>query len=559
MEGLIPARFLARGILVRGVLLLGLLVLGATTAWAQENGDGDGVRVGPVNVPVTADRPAIMPAPIHEGRALLLDLEFAAAERIFESLLRTPGRAERAATTPIDATTVRLLARWHLALGPLIALLYFDDRSVVPQVMAHSDSLRDELDAARAQRGYTAEIRWLTAENELLRSFAWSKQEAYVRAALAANAAWLASDAPSAPGDAAWADTELQKIRGLLHMAVGAFPSTFRRFLRMLGYAGTVPQGVAELQDAAANAAYGRDESLLYLALLDAYGFESGVKGNDVTAALHAAYPQSPVLALMHGDMLLRKRLSNRMPDVLLPALERTEAQGRPMLYLVALLGDAYFRTNRPDQAIPYYERYLAEQPGPALKNLTRLHLGMARELTGDREGALEAYRQVDVSRQFEEEAASARIVKRLLAEPMSAHDRTLIRAQNLFNSEQEAASAALYRQLLMEPGLPARIRGASYYGLGRYYHEADKAGTSTDAADNAAEALVWYDRAIAEPGEPAAKWAPWSLFHSADLLSDTRPGETLRRLDLLDRYKPAFDYQSLLENRARLLRESIQ
>ncbi|MEQ9103166.1 MAG: hypothetical protein RIE53_00565 [Rhodothermales bacterium] len=513
---------------------------------------------GTATAQISAERPAIMPAPIHEGRVLLLDLEFAAAERIFQSLLRQPAPTGPAAY-PVDPTTVRLLARWHLALGPLIALLYFDDRSVVPQVMAHSDSLRAELDAARSERGYTAEIRWLTAENELLRSFAWSKQEAYVRAALAANAAWLASDAPSAQGDAAWADTELQKIRGLLHMAVGAFPSTFRRFLRMLGYAGTVPQGVAELQDAAANAAYGRDESLLFLALLDAYGFESGVQGNDVTAALHAAYPRSPIMALMHGDMLLRKRKANRMPDVLMPALERTEAQGRPMLYPVALLGDAYFRTNRPEQAIPYYERYLAEQPGPALKNLTRLHLGMSRELTGDREGALEAYRLVDVSRQFEEEAASARAVKRLLAEPMSTHDRTLIRAQNLFNSEEEAASAALYRQMLMEPGLPARIRGAAYYGLGRYYHEAEVEGTTTEVMDNAAEALIWYDRAIAEPGEPAAKWAPWSLFHSASLLADSRPDEALRRLETLAKYKPAFDYQSLLENRARLLAESIQ
>lgn len=510
---------------------------------------------GTATAQVTSERPAIMPEPIHEGRLLLLNLEFDAADRIFQSLLREPTTAGH----PVDATTVRLLARWHMAMGPLIALLYFDDRSVVPALMAHSDTLRTQLDEARSERGYTAEIRWLTAENELLRSFAWSKQEAYVRAALAANAAWVASDAPTQRGDATWANTELQKIRGLLHMAVGAFPSTFRRFLRMLGYAGTVPQGVAELHDAAANAAYGRDESLLYLALLDAYGFESGVVGHEVTGALHAAYPTSPVIALMHGDMLLRKRKANRVPDVLLPALEKTERQGRPMLYLVALLGDAYFRMNQPEKAIPHYERYLAEQPGPALKNLTRLHLGMSRELTGDRAGAIKAYEEVDVSRQFEEEAASARAVKRLLADPMSEHDRTLIRAQNLFNSEEEAASAALYRQLLMEPGLPARIRGAAYYGLGRYYHEAEEDGTVTDVARNAEEALIWYDRAIAEPGEPAAKWAPWSLFHSAKLLADTRPAEARRRLEALADYEPAFDYQSLLENRARLLAESIQ
>jgi tetratricopeptide (TPR) repeat protein len=65
--------------------------------------------------------------------------------------------------------------------------------------------------------------------------------------------------------------------------------------------------------------------------------------------------------------------------------------------------------------------------------------------------------------------------------------------------------------------------------------------------------ALVQYQIAIDRPGDPSAKWAPYSLFYRARILDAWGQKEQARAAyQAVLSYKPSYDYRGTNEQRAR-------
>jgi tetratricopeptide (TPR) repeat protein len=84
---------------------------------------------------------------------------------------------------------------------------------------------------------------------------------------------------------------------------------------------------------------------------------------------------------------------------------------------------------------------------------------------------------------------------------------------------------------------------------MARIFHESNRGE----------EALSWYQKAIDVSSDPLAKWRPFSMLHKAEIYSDMgEKARALRILKDLGRIKSAYDFRSSIENRSRLLRESL-
>src|SRR5690606_23883012 len=125
-----------------------------------------------------------------------------------------------------------------------------------------SDELRRTLD----QEPDSPWRHLLGAETNLQRTVVWAKQGRYVRAALAGRNAYrtyshLVANYPEFH--------EAYKGYGVLQTAISSLPSTYRRFLSLVGFSGNADVGNRSLRLAATEGGYMQEEASAYLALFD--------------------------------------------------------------------------------------------------------------------------------------------------------------------------------------------------------------------------------------------------------------------------------------------------
>ena len=466
-----------------------------------------------------------------EAHAALVDWRLESARAGFARL----GALEPA--SPAGAYGLSKVALWEAIVM---------ERPPYPQrFLALSDSLEGLLrDAPRGD--------WRThleGEREMHRAMLFLRQESFARAGRAFHAACGRFKATTRDADVPFAESYLG--RGTCLVAAGAVPSEYKWLAAILGFKGTVQDGIATLRDAHAGGAIAPPEAAIMLALADAALNERRAGALDLLERAAADRPRSALLAYLLGTMRLETRDAVGAEASLRRAADLVasgEASALP--YVDYHLGLALFRQDRFEEAADLFERYVRAAPGRALVAQATLHAGLSRELTGNRRTAERHYRRVRATRENDSDQQAEREAARRLDHPMTATERAVLLGATAYDGGRYERAVAALQPALGDREAAVTLRAEAAYRTGRAYQ----------ALGNDREALRHYGFAIARPGEPLAKWGPWAVYHVGEV------HEAAGNLDdAQEAYKEAlaneeeFDYHKSLEQRAKAALERIE
>lgn len=460
---------------------------------------------------------------MEEGRRQIWDLRLAGAERTFRHLASHPAG--------------EYAAYYHISTIALLRAVFTDSQASFDVYLSRSDSLMALIDTCPPSRWCT----FMDAEAHLHRAIVWGKMERYVRAALAARGAYKRYD------DLVRADTTFYEAyagMGLFHVMIGSLPSTYQRLLGVLGYSGSVPQGLSELRAAVTHSTYARKQARVLLALTDLLLNNGKEGGTEMLASLSMQHPESPLFAYLYGYALLIERQAQRAESQLLKARRLgTTAEHFFVDYAEFYLAQSLFHQNRFEEAIPYYRHYIERHQGVALMALAHLELALSLEMIGKREEALPYYRGAQTERDFDSDVYARRLAAQRLGSPMGPMEKRLLLGRNAYDAGQYDA-AIRHLTPVREAGTPDH-RAEAAYRLGRVYQALGQHEAAIDA----------YEHVIAHPSpDPTARWTPWAQYYIGEIHAERGQTTAARRAyEAALAYDGEFDYYQSLEQQARV------
>ena len=461
------------------------------------------------------------------GRADLLALRLDAADARFDAL---------------QAASAEAAAYGHLQTA-LYRALFRGDEADYDRFFERLDRLYERLDDAPASR-WTA---LMAADAALFDAMVQGKRRSYAKAALAARRADSRFDALI---DAHPDFNEAYRGAGLLHVAAGSVPSGYGWLVRMIGFGGTVGQGLDELARAAKPGTYGSEEASALFALTDLTLNEHQRNGLDQLRRTYAASDASPLLGYLFGFGLLSEREGVEAEQVLAGVVRRLGAPGVfPLPFPAFYHAEALFRQNAFTRAAAGFEQFLDQATGEGLVARAHLRAGLAYEMAGDMPAATLHYAAVRSTRDFDSDEAALREAKTRLDSPMNATERTLLKAQNAYDGGRYAEAVRLLQPVFTDAAIAERYRAEAAYRTGRAHH----------GAGDLSDALRHYRWAIAHPAGKELRWGPWSQFYAGQVLEEQGDPLAARRAyqRALDWPTP-YDYYRGLEQRAKTALERL-
>lgn len=409
---------------------------------------------------------------------------------------------------------------------------------------AHADTLE-----ALLKRG--PESCWsdyLRAETELQRGVVAVKQESYLRAAWHGRAAYKQYER-AVKRNPTFA--ELYKGYGLMHAGLGALPGTWRRFLSILGYEGSILKGIEELDVAASRSYVNRDAAALSAGLARSILGVDNAGGLAQLREVHERHPDSPFFGYLYGFRLLENRQAEEAEEILRRyARQKGDGSHFYIDFVDYYLARSLFVQDRFDEAARYFSTYLSSHSGPSLMSSARLYLGLALEMSGKPEDARAHYAAVDVEREYDVDAVSKREALRRLEAPLAGHRRQLLLGANAYDSGRYETAMNLLRSVFSAEDAAREERVEAAFRIGRVHQ----------ATGRLEEAISAYGFVIEHARDSQAKWAPWAHLHIAEIHAVRGQNDEAR-----ERYEKAlsirgpYDYQQSLEQMARAALEVLR
>lgn len=474
------------------------------------------------------DAPMMVASPegiarLEAGRTALYNFRLDEARRHFRAL----GTLEPA--SPAAAYQLATVAFW--------TALTREDPGAYDRFYALNDSLRTVLAGVPASPWRTH----MEGEMHLQRAAVLARQERYARAGTAFRDA-CAQFRSNTRGTQPFAESLVGL--GACQVAAASIPRRYRWVARLFGFTGTVPQGMASLERAAETATFNRAEAAIGLAFVDAALNDRRGGKHAYAVRVAEAYPESPLVGMIFGSMLLTAREAERAEAVLARALAQTRRPGVDALpYLEAQLGIARMRLGRYAEAAAHFETYTRTYRGQAMVAQTTLLAGLARELSGDRRAAEAHYRRVRSNRDYDADRSAVREAARRLDHPMTPTERALLVGTHAFDAGRYDEAVRTFQGVLGNAQATADERAEAAFRTGRAYQ----------ALANYPEAVRHYELAIGLPADPQARWGPWSRYHIGEvreLEGDLAEARRIYRQVLAN--EADFDYAQALEQRAR-------
>lgn len=505
-----------------GYLVPGTLVL-AAPAFAQATPETPTALDGLVTTPEGV-------ALFREAHTALMDWRLDESEAGFRRL----GEIEPA--SPAGAYGLSKVALWRAIVM---------ERPPFPQrFLAVNDSLHDVLEDQPRGTWRTH----LEGERQMHRAILFLRQESFPSAARAFHAA--CGEFKATTRDAATPFVESYLGRGTCLVAAGAIPSEYKWIGALLGFRGTIQEGIAALEQAIAEADVAVPEAVLFLALADVALNERQADGLGHLADLVEAHPESALLQYLYGTLLLEDRRAPEAETHLRTAADLVARDDvAPLPYVDHHLGIALFRQDRFEEAADLLETYLREAPGRALVAQAGLHAGLARELTGDRRTAERHYRRVRATRDNDSDQQAEREAKRRLDHAITEAERAVLLGAAAYDGGRYAEAIPRLQPALGDQGADPTLRAEAAYRTGRAYQ----------ALGNDHEAIRHYRLAISLQDDPLAKWGPWAVYHIGEVHEAAGDRDAARQS-----YEQAlanddeFDYHKSLEQRAKAALERL-
>ncbi len=467
---------------------------------------------------------------MQNGRRHLLDMRLAAAEKAFRQLARQPDG--------------QVAAFVHLSTISLLKAAVTDQKKFFDQFASRSDSLKALLDALPDSKW----VEYLHAEADLQRAVAWAKTEQQVKAALAGRSAFKHFERVTKEFPDFY---EAYAGMGLLHLTIGTLPRGYRGLLKILGFSGSIGEGMKELKLAAERSRLSQETARAYLGLIDVILNSSMGDGVALLRGLHQTHSQSTLFMHLYAFALLTNREAVKAEKLLREAVRLSKQDAYFYVdYIDFYLAEALFKQNRFDEAERVYRVYLARHRGPALKATAYLRLGMAVEMQGRRDEAARYYQQVQVARAFDSDEVARRAANKLLKEPMEPREKQLLLGRNHYDAGHYAEAIPILNAILQDDGATREHKCEAAYRLGRVYH----------AQDRFKEALDAYEYAIQHPGDPDTRWAPWAQLYVGEIyMEQGQNRQATNAFEAALAYQGDFDYHRSLEQRAKTALQQLQ
>ena len=403
--------------------------------------------------------------------------------------------------------------------------------------------LNDSLASVTDRLGEAPGARLVAAMGKLHRALAFGRQERYARAGNAfRDACGLFRTLEGADADYG---------RGVCEVAAGAVPRQYKFLARLFGFRGSVAGGLARL-DAASQAGGAMEvDATVAFAVSDATLNERRAGSVDRLVALADAHADSPLLGYLAGYHLLLDRRAAEAETALRRSADLLTADGVvDVPFVQAYLGFALFRQQRFAEAATVLDGYTRAFRGRSLVAQATLDAGIAYEMAGDRAQAERLYRRVRASRDYDSDQSAAREAARRLASPLSASDRALVRGGSAYDAGDYADAVQLLQPVVTDASLSEVARAEAAYRTARAYQ----------AQERWDDALRHFQLAMDRPGDPLAKWGPWSVYHAGEVweAKGDRDQAAAQYRQALEN-ETEFDYHKALEQRTRAALERIQ
>lgn len=502
---------------MKSLLLLWVLLLAVPSVLSQT------VNHEPVDVPLGLETEQQWRL-FQEARNAVLDGRLTEAEQQFQALEQRPSETVRVAG---------LYGRQYVALWRAI----FREREPAPSVFYDANGRFKEAVEDLPDTDWKA---FLLAEANLHRAVLYGWQQRFTKAALALHGACgkYREVADTLP--------EARLGLGLCQVAAGSVPSEYRWIARLFGFRGTVSEGLETLEIAEEEARFGEEEAGLLHAFLRGTLLSEEDAAVEESAGFFERLRSSAVVPYVHGMLLLDARRPVEAEEVFRRSIRLSEEEGyEPVTYSWNYLGFSLYRQNRFGEAVEAFQTYRSLHGGTALMAQATLHEGLALELAGDRDAAVARYEQVTKAREFDSDRAAVREAQMRLKAPLSDSERVMLLGAIAFDGGRYEEAVDLLRPVFTNHDEPETVRAEAAYRTARALHVTDEL---QDAARH-------YRFAIDRPGDPEARWRPWSLYYLAEIREEQGKIREARGLyeDILDIDEMIkYDYRQSLEQRTK-------
>jgi tetratricopeptide (TPR) repeat protein len=257
---------------------------------------------------------------------------------------------------------------------------------------------------------------------------------------------------------------------GLFRYLLAKIPRSMRWILTMLGFEGDLDEGLRSLKLAADRGVYTRSEARLYLAQ---FLFAEGKRDSAVSTLglLRKEYPENTLFMVLQAAWQHRM---NNIDEALATARAALELNAKKKITFgeelaYSTLGSIYFTLNDFRNARAYYVKYMAMTRNDArTPSFTFLRAGLACELAGDRDMAVEFYRRMrepdDQSRTWD--GLNYRRGQDLLARPLTDVEALIVKGGNEASQKHFDSAIALQREAFAKAGSNADFQVRSLYGV---------------------------------------------------------------------------------------------
>ncbi len=182
---------------------------------------------------------------------------------------------------------------------------------------------------------------------------------------------------------------------GIYNYILSFIPRKLQWLTSLLGFSGDRDEGKKQLILAAEKGTYTNTEAKFYLTLL-AWREENYTLAEDYASQLTGSHPKSPATWMLWGLLLSQQDKMQEAVDAYEKSIEYNKGKESDIVYKTSYgaLGNAYFRMNVFDKSVEYLKKNMHYVTEDDMYNRRLYSIGAALELMGNRDEALNYYRQ---------------------------------------------------------------------------------------------------------------------------------------------------------------------
>lgn len=266
---------------------------------------------------------------------------------------------------------------------------------------------------------------------------------------------------------------------GLFRYLVAKVPSTLAWVARIAGFDGDLEGGLASLRLAATKGVYTRSEASFYLAQF-LFGERRRDAAFELMQTLIKRHPDNTLFLVLYSSWQLRE---GNLDEAFAYINKASEVNARKEIkygeeFIHSTRASIAYARNDFVTARREYDYFLAKHTlQNMIPNYTYYRIAIAREIAGDRQGAIEvakSMKEANVAGQ-QNDPSLYRRGQELAARPLTAGEIALIKAGNVYNRKLLDSSLVYYREARDLAGADPDVRLRALYGMQQAYYDGDR------------------------------------------------------------------------------------